>query len=42
VVFLATKGSLINKGCNSNAIRKEILYSAEEILYSAELFGLGD
>jgi hypothetical protein len=31
----ATKGNLINKGCNANAVRKGILYSAE-------LLGLGN
>jgi hypothetical protein len=33
--LLATKGNLINKGCNANAVRKAMLSSAE-------LFGLGN
>jgi hypothetical protein len=35
VALLATKGNWINKGCNVNAIRKEMLSSAE-------LLGLGN
>jgi hypothetical protein len=35
VALLATKGNLINKGCNANAVRKEMLSSAE-------LLGLGN
>jgi hypothetical protein len=35
VALLATKGNLINKGCNSNAVRKLMLSSAE-------LLGLGN
>jgi hypothetical protein len=29
VALLATKGNLINKGCNANAIRKAMVYSVE-------------
>ncbi|MDR1053758.1 MAG: hypothetical protein LBL39_06245 [Planctomycetaceae bacterium] len=29
VILLATKGNLINKGCNTNAVRKTMLSSME-------------
>jgi hypothetical protein len=29
VVLLATKGNLINKGCNANTVCKATLYSVE-------------
>jgi hypothetical protein len=35
VALLATKGNLTNKGCKVNAVRKEMMYSAE-------LLGLGN